>query len=93
LTLRFNRLKCNYNAYWTKADFMYIQRTLEKYFIKARRQFPVMLLVGPRQVGKTTFLQHLCEKGRQYVTLDDPLVCSLAKQDPALFLQRFHPRC
>jgi hypothetical protein len=64
-------------------------RTLESFFKKASGQFPVMLVTGARQVGKTTFLQHLEEKGRSYVTLDDPLVLSLAKQDPALFMQRF----
>ena len=67
----------------------YMARTLESFFKKASGQFPVMLVTGARQVGKTTFLQHLEEKGRSYVTLDDPLVLSLAKQDPALFMQRF----
>jgi hypothetical protein len=51
-------------------------RTLESFFKKASGQFPVMLVTGARQVGKTTFLQHLEEKGRSYVTLDDPLVLS-----------------
>jgi hypothetical protein len=67
----------------------YIERTLESFFKKASMQFPVMLVTGARQVGKTTFLKHLEEKGRTYITLDDPLVLSLAKEDPALFMQRF----
>ncbi len=50
-----------------------------------------MLVTGARQVGKTTFLKHISEAGRQYVTLDDPLVLALAKDDPALFMQRFKP--
>ena len=50
-----------------------------------------MLVTGARQVGKTTFLQHLSAAERTYVTLDDPLVLSLAKEDPALFFQRFTP--
>ncbi|GAB4221483.1 MAG TPA: ATP-binding protein [Spirochaetota bacterium] len=70
---------------------MYVTRTLEHYFIKAARQFPVVLVTGARQVGKTTFLKHLCEKNRTYVTLDDPLIQTMAKDDPALFLQRYHP--
>ena len=49
------------------------------------------MLSGARQVGKTTFLRHLSEPDRTYVTLDDPLVQSLAKEDPALFMQRFPP--
>ena len=68
---------------------MYYTRTLEKYFIEASRQFSVTLVTGARQVGKTTFLQHLTGDDRDYVTLDDPLVLNLAKNDPALFMQRF----
>ena len=69
---------------------MYYARTL-KWWDDAGEQFPVLLLTGPRQVGKTTLLQHLCETGRRYVTLDDPSLRALAKEDPALFLQRFEP--
>ena len=70
---------------------MYIHRTLETFFRKARDQFPVLLVTGPRQVGKTTFFQHLCPKERRYVSLDDPMVCQAAREEPALFLQRFPP--
>jgi predicted AAA+ superfamily ATPase len=68
---------------------MYVVRTLENFVGKAAGQFPVLLLTGARQVGKTTLLKHLAGKDRTYVTLDDPLVLSLAKEDPALFMQRF----
>ncbi len=68
---------------------MYTSRTLETFFRKAGSQFPVLLVTGARQVGKTTFLRHMSEPERRYVTLDDPAVLSLAKQDPALFMQRF----
>jgi len=57
----------------------------------ASKQFPVLLLTGPRQVGKTTLLEHLAAEGRRYVTLDAPLVRELARRDPALFLQRYQP--
>jgi len=70
---------------------MYKTRTLETFFQKADQQFPVLLVTGPRQVGKTTLLQHLSAQGRAYVTLDDPMLCSLAKEEPELFLQRFQP--
>jgi len=50
---------------------MYRRRTLESFLTKASRQFPVLLVTGARQVGKTTFLRHLSRKGRTYVSLDD----------------------
>ena len=70
---------------------MYVNRALEPTISQVNRQFPIMLLTGARQVGKTTLLEHLSTEGRARVTLDDPLVLSLAKSDPALFLQRFPP--
>lgn len=70
---------------------MYYHRTLGDAWLNAADQFPVMLLTGPRQVGKTTLLLKLAERGRQYVTLDDPALADLARRDPALFLDRFEP--
>lgn len=70
---------------------MYASRTLEAFVTNAANQFPVMLITGARQVGKTTLLRHVSQADRTYVTLDDPLVLSLAKTDPALFMQRFPP--
>ncbi len=70
---------------------MYAPRTLEPTVTGAAQQFPVVLLTGARQVGKTTLLRRLSQGERTYVTLDDPLVLNLAKTDPALFLQRFPP--
>jgi predicted AAA+ superfamily ATPase len=70
---------------------MYIERTLSGYLVQASKQFPVVLVAGPRQVGKTTLLQHLAKESRGYVTLDDPTLAQLARDEPALFLQRFEP--
>lgn len=70
---------------------MYAPRTLEDYVKKASRQVPVLLVTGARQVGKTTLLRHASSRRRTYVTLDDPLVLRLAREDPALFMQRFSP--
>ena len=70
---------------------MYVARTLEHYVKKAARQAPVLLVTGARQVGKTTLLRRASGRGRTYVTLDDPLVLRLAREDPALFVQRFPP--
>ena len=68
---------------------MYHPRALRAAWLKASRQFPALLLTGARQVGKTTFLRHLCEKSRSYVTLDDLRLRELACSDPPLFLQRY----
>ena len=69
----------------------YYPRTVERRWAEASEQFPVLLLTGPRQVGKTTTLRRLCEKDRRYISLDDPTLRSLAKEDPALLLQRYPP--
>jgi hypothetical protein len=68
---------------------MYIQRASESYIRSIADTFPVLLVTGPRQVGKTTLLKHVAEQGRGYVTLDDPLLRQLAIEEPALFLERF----
>lgn len=69
----------------------YIARTLEIFLEQAVKQFPVLLVTGARQVGKTTFLQHLRSAERTYISLDDPRLLELAQQDPPLFMQRFPP--
>jgi len=70
---------------------MYVERTLKWPLAAASRQFPVILIPGPRQVGKTTLLRHAAGAERRYVTLDDPQARTLANDDPGLFLQRFAP--
>ena len=69
----------------------YLTRTMETTVRRISSQFPVLLLTGPRQVGKTTLLRHLAGPERKFVTLDDPLLRQLAVADPALFLQRYTP--
>lgn len=68
---------------------MYTPRTLEVHLQQASTQFPVLLLTGARQVGKTTLLRQLCTGDRDYISLDDPLLLDLARNDPPLLLQRF----
>ncbi|MFA7660943.1 MAG: ATP-binding protein [Anaerovoracaceae bacterium] len=64
---------------------------MENEILEASKQFPALIVTGPRQVGKTTMLQRLAEAERKYVSLDDPLARSMAKNDPGLFLQRYKP--
>lgn len=71
---------------------MYIPRELTESFQTAIRQFPAVLITGPRQSGKSTFLQHVL-KEVPYLTFDDPLNRDFASQDPNAFLDQFkgHP--
>ena len=69
----------------------YLDRTLEKTVISVSKSFPVLLLTGPRQVGKTTLLKELQKSSRSYVSLDDPMDRAMAKEDPGLFLQNYTP--
>lgn len=70
----------------------YITRNLESVVIQATKEYPVVLVTGPRQVGKTTMLQKLMEgRNRGYVTLDDLNERNIAKTDPELFLQLHKP--
>ena len=69
----------------------YIHRTLEQKIMDISRDYSCLLLIGPRQVGKTTMLEHLMEgSARRKVTLDDAENRRLAQSDPALFLE-MHP--
>ena len=70
---------------------MYIKRHLETTIEKLSGCCKVLLVTGPRQVGKTTLLRRLAEGNRTYVTMDDISVRSLAMTEPALFLQRYKP--
>lgn len=72
----------------------YIRRHIEERILDLSKSYAAILLTGPRQAGKTTMLHELSKKeniGRKYVTLDDLNERSLAKSDPALFLQMHQP--
>lgn len=66
---------------------IYFKRLLEKDIIENSKSFPVILICGPRQVGKTTVLEKLSNDKINYVSLDDPLERKSAIEDPALFLE------
>lgn len=65
----------------------YVHRAIEKEIRAAVKEFPVVVLTGPRQTGKSTLLQTLFPK-HDYVTLDDPLTRKTAQDDPRFFLSR-----
>lgn len=68
---------------------MYIQRHLENQVREASGCYPVVMVCGQRQVGKSTMLYHIKEEERRYVTLDDGNARRLAEKDPALFFETY----
>ena len=70
----------------------YIKRDLERKFLHMSSAFKAVMVVGARQVGKSTMLKHLAEgQSRTYVTMDDTQLRNFAQTEPKLFLQTFQP--
>ena len=70
---------------------MYIKRHLEDIVTRYSMQYPVVMVCGQRQVGKSTMLYHIKENTRTYVTLDDMNARRLAETDPGLFFETYMP--
>ncbi len=64
---------------------MYKERHIRQLIDDMKSMYGGVLLIGARQVGKTTFLEHYTELDK--VSLDDNLACNLAKEEPATFLK------
>ncbi len=69
----------------------YIRRSLEPVVKQAAREFPAVVLTGPRQSGKTTLLQQVFGQQYRYVSLDLPDVRAAAAEDPRGFLELYPP--
>jgi hypothetical protein len=68
---------------------MYVKRKLAAALHEALASFPAIMLTGPRQSGKTTFLKHEIGDSCDYVSFDDPLQRSLAREDPRGYVAAF----
>ena len=63
---------------------------MEKKLISMIDNYQVIMITGPRQVGKSTLLNFISRKmGKKInkVTLDDLILRNQAKEDPELFLR------
>ena len=70
----------------------YIQRWLETRLEEALEAHPVIVLTGPRQVGKSTLLENASFlEGWRYLTLDDRDALDQAKEDPKGLLLKEEP--
>lgn len=65
---------------------MYLKRKIGSEFAKALSMFPVCVLTGARQTGKSTFLRKELPD-YSYITFDDPVQRTFATRDPVGFLK------
>lgn len=66
------------------------QRLVQKTLLKTVKTFPVVILTGARQTGKSTLCKSLLGKSHDYVSLEDPDQRRIALEDPRTFLKN-HP--
>ena len=70
----------------------YLPRSLATTVRRAMRTFPVVLITGPRQTGKTTLLREEFEGSHPYVSLELPSVRDIVREDAKSFLADVGPR-
>lgn len=64
-----------------------IARHVQSHITTALQDTRVVLVVGPRQAGKTTLAQLYANSDRPYLTLDDPATLAAARTDPTGFVR------
>ncbi|MCP4603909.1 MAG: ATP-binding protein [Proteobacteria bacterium] len=65
---------------------MYIQRLITERLYRLAESFPVIVISGARQVGKSTLLQNALPRETDYVVFDPVVDIENARRDPELFL-------
>jgi predicted AAA+ superfamily ATPase len=69
----------------------FIKRHLENAIQAQASKYPVIVVTGPRQSGKTTLLQNIF-KNYEYISLEDPDNRAFATDDPVGFLRKYNDR-
>jgi len=71
----------------------YINRHISKVIERQQKRMSVIIVTGPRRVGKTTMLKEtLKSRGINYVSLDQtPIIYQSAIENPSGFLDRYKP--
>jgi len=65
------------------------KREIEDRIRKVSKAFRILVVTGPRQVGKTTILESLMPEDIQKVSLDDEVLRKEAKENPKIFLDTY----
>ena len=65
----------------------YISRHIESTVLEMAKFFPVIVITGPRQSGKTTLIKHLFGEYLQF-SMEDLHIREFAEQDPVAFLEQ-----
>lgn len=68
---------------------MYYHRLIEPYLKEYLSAFPVVGLVGPRQSGKSTLLQHELGNRYRYVSFDQQAIVDFFYDDPQKFIAQY----
>ena len=69
-----------------------LKRNAEETIKELNNTFKVVLVTGPRQVGKTTLMKNLMPDDMTYITLDDEMIREHAQTNPKGFLEEYSGR-
>ena len=67
------------------------EREIKKVILETSRDFPVILLTGMRQIGKSWVVESLSRRDRKYISLDDIKERENARKDPRRFIEENRP--
>lgn len=69
------------------ATSIYFPRFSAEQVTVALKDTPVVMIIGPRQCGKTTLVRQFVNGKRAYITLDDDTALNGARSDPTGFIR------